>query len=157
VYFWGFCLSAFLSELIYRGLTDQLDDEDDDGLLDDVLLWFVGSQLRAAAALVPVAGPLATLGVSKWTDAHWDDRLSTSPVVREIEQAARAPYAAYTVWRDGRVEKQDIRDLASLLGLLTGLPVAALARPLGYAADVAHDETAPTSTGDAVRGAVVGR
>ena len=54
------------------------------------------------------------------------------------------------------VEDGSVRDVATLLTLLTGLPVSAVARPLGYLAGMSDYRVNPTSGADMARGLVTG-
>jgi hypothetical protein len=49
-----------------------------------------------------------------------------------------------------------IKDVLSLITLVTGVPVQALSRPIGYAVDVAEGDIEPTSELDYIRGLVTG-
>ncbi|WP_298011710.1 hypothetical protein, partial [uncultured Aquabacterium sp.] len=59
------------------------------------------------------------------------------------------------VLEDGSA-KRALRDTLTLTSMLTGIPVSALSRPLGYAAEVAEGKLDPAGPMDAVRGAVTG-
>jgi hypothetical protein len=157
VYTFAFPIPAVLGELIMRAGTGTLGDEDDDGLADDLLALFFGSQLRTGLAMLPIVGPVTNVAIGQFTEARFDDRISTSPAVSAVESAARAPHEIYTAIAERRIDKATVRDTLTLVGLLTWLPAGALGRPLGYLADVANDKVEPSSPADAVRGAVVGR
>lgn len=160
VYTFGFMITALVSELVMAAGTGQLPgDDDDDGVLDDYLLWFFSTQRRAATALIPFVGQAVNVGLAKWsaTSRPYDDRISLSPAVTAIESAVRAPATVYdAIVHDGR-KKTAIRDALTAIGLLTGLPVAPLGRPLGYLADVAEGNVEPSGPADVARGLVVGR
>ena len=49
-----------------------------------------------------------------------------------------------------------MRDVASLVTMITGVPVTAAARPVGYLLGVDQGRIEPTSAVDAVRGSVTG-
>lgn len=156
LYTFGFMLPAVVSELIVAAGRGRL-DEDDDGALDDLLALFFGAQARTATAMVPWVGTAANALINTFNDKRYDDRISVSPAISAIESAVHAPVSVYrAIVNDGR-RKQAVRDTLTLLGLLTGLPVATLGRPLGYLADVAEERVEPTGPVDAARGLVVGR
>jgi hypothetical protein len=52
--------------------------------------------------------------------------------------------------------RADTRDALNLLGVLTGTPTGALAKPLGYGVGVAQGDIEPTGPLDAARGVVTG-
>ena len=119
--------------------------------------FLFGAPLRNAAAMVPVVGQAATVVANSFNGKPYDDRMSTAPAISMIESAAQAPHSIYkAIAEDGRVSKA-VRDTLTLVSLMTGIPVAALGKPLGYAADVEQGKVEPTGPVDAVRGAVVGR
>jgi hypothetical protein len=88
----------------------------------------------------------------------YDDRLSVSPAVSMIESAivGNASNAYHAVRGDEVRTKKAIRDLATLIGLSVGVPASAMARPLGYLADVNEGKVQPTGPVDAARGAITG-
>jgi hypothetical protein len=158
LYVFGFMVPAVLADGLVRAASGEPWDDDNDGLFDDLVLkWFLGSQGRALTALVPIVGPVAQAGLNQFNDKWGDDRISLSPAVQAIEASIRAPEALYKMLAEGHVNRRSVRDALTLIGLLSGLPTGAAARPLGYAADVATGETEPSSALDAARGAVVGR
>jgi hypothetical protein len=86
----------------------------------------------------------------------YDDRMSTAPAVSMIESAAQAPHSVYKALADGGKASKAIRDTLTLVSLMTGVPVAALGKPLGYAADIEQGKVTPSGPADAVRGAISG-
>jgi hypothetical protein len=148
-----------LSELIIRAMSAEgLDADEDDERADDLLALFFGGQARNLAAFVPFAGPAALAGVNAFNDKWYDDRISTSPAVSVMESSVRAPHSVYTAMTDpDRSKKRAIRDTLTLLGVLSGWPLAPAGRPLGYLADVQAGEAEPEGTADLVRGLVTGR
>ncbi len=82
--------------------------------------------------------------------------MSTAPAVSMIESAASAPHSIYKAIADDGSAKRAIRDTLTLVSIATGIPVAALGKPLGYGADVVQGRAQPTGPVDAVRGAVSG-
>jgi hypothetical protein len=49
-----------------------------------------------------------------------------------------------------------VRDVLTLITLLTGVPVSALGRPAGYLVDVERGEIEPESGYDMIRGMITG-
>lgn len=157
VYALGFAIPAVMSEILVRAASGDKWDEDDDGYLNDVMSIFFGSQLRTLTAMLPFVGPAINAGVNAFNNKWYDDRLSTSPAVSMIESAARAPQSVYAALEDKRKGKKAIRDSLTLLGLMSGLPVAPLARPLGYAYDASQGKARPSGPVDYARGLVTGK
>jgi hypothetical protein len=57
---------------------------------------------------------------------------------------------------DKTVTGKNVRDLFTLLSLMTRFPVSAIGRPVGYAVDARRGAVAPTGNADAVRGLLTG-
>jgi hypothetical protein len=157
IYALGFMIPAVLSELLVRSFSGALDEDDDDNYLDDIMNGFVGGQLRTATAFFPFVGPAIQAGINAFNDKWYDDRISTSPAIAAIESAVSAPKSVYSAIKDQGSKKKAIRDSLTLLGLLSGVPVAPLSRPLGYLADVQEGKADPTGAVDFVRGLLTGR
>lgn len=155
VYMLGFMAPAVLSEAIVTAMRGGIDDEDDDGYLDDILAKFWGSQGRFALAMVPIAGPMAAAVFNAANDKPYDDRLTT-PAITTIENASRAPAEVYKAILEDGDQSKALKDTLSLMTLLTGIPFNAAARPLGYLADVAEGDVTPTGPVDFARGLVTG-
>jgi hypothetical protein len=86
----------------------------------------------------------------------YDDKINTAPAISALEAGLKLPKDLYSAVFDGGKPSKPIKDVAELIGLFTGLPAAALARPVGYLADVAAGAVAPTGPLDAVRGTITG-
>lgn len=152
----GFLLPAWFSEAIVQAMRGGPGDDDKDGYLDDYLAAFFGAPLRNAAAMVPVVGQAGMLVANSFNRKPYDDRMSTAPAVSMIESAASAPNSIYKAMAGEGKASRAIRDTLTLISILTGIPVAALNKPLGYAADVAEGRVDPTGPIDAARGLVSG-
>lgn len=158
LWFAGMAVPAFVAELIARGAPDDEDDEDGDGLMDEWLAMFFGSQAKSMAAMVPVAGALTVLGSNMMDDKVYNDRLSVSPAISAAESAVKGTVSVLNgSLFDEELKKAEVRDLLTMLGLLTGLPVAPVARAGGYAADVANERVEPEGVTDVAIGIVTGR
>jgi hypothetical protein len=159
VYSMGIMIPAVVSEAIVQLMSGEAtDDDDDDGYLDNLLNIFFLGQFRFATGMIPVAGPMASAGVNAFNDKWYDDRISTSPAINMIESAVRTPADLYDVAQEDEVRaKKVIRDVLTLTGLATGLPLTPLSRPLGYLADVEQGYVEPESSVDFARGLISGR
>lgn len=155
----GFLVPAWISELIVQAAKGGPDDEDRDGeYLDDWLAAVFGfSTLRGLTAMLPIFGQGVNAIPNAMNSKPYDDRLATSPAVSMIESAVKAPITVYkAAFEDGDKSKA-VKDVASLISLLTGIPANIAARPLSYAVDVAEGDVQPTSGADAARGLATGR
>lgn len=156
VFLLGFLVPAWVSEAIVQAMRGGVEDDEGDGYLDEFLAFFFGAPLRNAAAMVPVIGQAGMLLANTFNGKPYDDRISTAPAVSMLESAARAPHSVYKAVAEDGKSSRAIRDTLTLVSLMTGIPVAALGKPLGYAADVAEGRVEPAGPADAVRGAVSG-
>ncbi len=156
IYLMGFAAPAILSEAIVKGI-GGFDPDDDEDYLNELFSLLFGSQIRSALAFFPGVGPVSLAAINAFNDKWFDDRISTSPVVSVMESAARAPHSVYQAISEDGHSKRAIRDVLTLIGLLTGTPAASLARPLGYLGDVADGVAQPEDAGDVARGLISGR
>lgn len=158
VFMFAFVVPNVLAELIAQAFKGGPDDEDKDGSTLDDWLWatLVMGNAKAGLAMIPVVGQVLNAGINTWNKKPYDDRITTSPAVSMIESAVTAPHSLYQAVVNGGDTRKAIRDVATLISVTTGLPASAIARPLGYIAGVSENKIVPTSTPDAVRGAITG-
>lgn len=158
VYTMGFMIPAVLSEMLVRSMSGKGLDEDDDGqYLDDVMNAFFSSQLRSATAMIPGVGPAIQSGINSFNDKWYDDRITTSPAISMIESAVHTPKSVYDAIHDKKKANRAIKDTLSLVGLLTGMPLAPLSRPASYMVDYANNQAKPTGPIDFTRGLITGK
>nr|WP_315463925.1 hypothetical protein [uncultured Rhodoferax sp.] len=156
VFLLGLLVPAWFSEAIVQGMRGGPDDDEGDGYLDEFLAAFFGAPARNVAAMVPVAGQSAVLLANSFNGKPYDDRMSTAPAVSMLESAAQAPHSIYKAVEGEGKASRAIRDTLTLISLVTGIPVAALGKPLGYGAEVVQGNVTPTGPVDTVRGAISG-
>jgi len=138
-------------------MSGEYDSDDDDNYLDDTMAYFFGGQFRTATAMFPFVGPIVQAGFNAWNDKWYDDRISTSPAVNMIESTISAPKSVYNAIANDGNRKTAVRDTLSAVGLLTGLSVAPLSRPIGYLIDVDEGDANPSGPIDFIRGLITGR
>lgn len=156
VYTTGFMIPALM-----WGVTRQLAGgkpfyEDDDGPIDPVLRLFFGSQLHMASSMIPIAGAVVPSIVDTFHGKE-PDELMGSPAVKAIEATVRAPHDVYQAIHDRMVTSRQLKDVLTLIGLMTGLPIAPLAKPVGYINDVNQGKANPTGAYDVGRGLLTGQ
>jgi len=160
VYSLGVMLPAVARELIYRAVGASPVKEDE-SYLDTFWDVVVNSQMRLITAMIPggsVVQSAANMYANLFNDkTHYDDRISTSPAISALESAVRSPVSVYKAIAEGKGTKKAVRDVLSLVGLLSGLPAGAVARPAGYLADISEGKADPESQLDFARGLVSGR
>ena len=157
-YLLGFGLPMLAADAIVRSLGGGWDDDDDDGYLDVFMSWFLGSQLRGAVALVPF-GSAAIVPFNAFNNKPYDDRMTTSPSVSTLEGATVGVVKAgiNIADPDKDVTGKNVRDILTLVSLVTGIPVTVLGRPIGYAIEVERGKIEPTSSADHIRGLATGK
>lgn len=143
VFLLGFLVPAWFSETIVQAMRGGPDDDDHDGYLDEFLAFFFGAPLRNIAAMTPFVGQIGMVTYNSFNRKPYDDRMSTAPAVSMIESAASAPHSIYKAIADDGSTKRAIRDTLTLISIATGIPVAALGKPLGYIADVEQSKVRP--------------
>jgi hypothetical protein len=74
-----------------------------------------------------------------------------------IESAVRAPKSVYQAIAGEGSWKRGAKDMLTLLGMITRLPLGQLGKPIGYALDVAQGKVEPKGASDVVRGVLSGK
>lgn len=158
LYIVGFAIPAVFGEVIATALRGGPDDDDDDGYTDEWLEVFFVSQVRYALAAAPVAGQFGNAVISNLNNVPYDDRVSLSPAFSALETGAGLSGIVMAIMDPERdvSDRKAVRDILSILGLATGLPLGAAGRPLGYLAGVAEGRIEPTDELDFVRGLISG-
>lgn len=157
LYFFGIMIPAVVAEAISQGARSELGDEDDDGLMDDMLELFLGSQVKFLAGAVPGLGALTVAALNKFNDQPFDDKLSISPANYLLERAAGAPGSIYGAATGSGSPSRALADGITALGLILGVPTGQLAKSAGYLAGVAEGKFEPQNVGDVLRGVTSGR
>jgi hypothetical protein len=157
VYAFAFMAPAVVSEIIVQALSGFDDGDDDEYDVTDAMRLFFGSQARTALAMAPGVGPTITSGVAAWNKNPMDDRIRASAAITTLEAAVRAPHAVYKAIAEEGNWKTGARDFLTLLGLISGLPLGQLGKPVGYALAVKQGKAEPESVGDVARGLVSGQ
>lgn len=148
----GMMIPAIMSAGV-RSMFSGADKNDDHSYMNEAMRIFFGGQLNESLALVPVIGPLINNQINRFNDNKYDDRLQLSPAIEALQKAWGAPAEIYAATHGNGAKSPAIRDSLSLLGMMTGLPLQPLAKPLGYLADL-HDHKIrpPTGPVDYARG-----
>jgi hypothetical protein len=160
--FWAYLTIFALPAIVAQAIADAAsgagpEDEDEDGMTDELLAWFGITQLRYGAAMVPLFGQAGLKTINAFNDNPVDDRLSVSPVVSAFETTTRAGASVYgAVAEDGSARRATIDGLQAI-GLITGIPTGQLGRTVGYGVGVSEDRFSPTGPVDVVQGVISGR
>jgi hypothetical protein len=153
----GLLAPIWVAEAIAQAFRGGPEDDDDDGYLDDWLAAVFGlGTLKGLVAQVPILGQAAQLVVNRFNDNPADDKFSLSPAVSLIESSVSAPSSVYKAIMDEGSAQKAVRDVAAAATMVTGLPIYAIARPIGYAAGLADERIDPTGPVDVARGLITG-
>jgi hypothetical protein len=113
--------------------------------------------IKGTLAMVPFVGQFAMAAINRLNDNPADDRVSLSPAVSMLEGAGGTVWHIYKALSGEDINgRAAVRDVASLVSLATGIPVYAVARPVGYLMGVEQGKIEPTGPVDAARGVVTG-
>lgn len=138
-----FAAPMLLAEAIVRGLGGDFNDDDDNGSWNEMLDWFLMGQIRGAVALLPFGSTLA-VPINAWNNKPYDDRMMTSPSISALEAATVGlARAATNLASNGELTGKNVRDVLTLISLLTGIPVSAVGRQVGYVIDVNRGAVEP--------------
>tara|TARA_B100002019_G_scaffold120941_1_gene103882 strand:- start:3732 stop:12302 length:8571 start_codon:yes stop_codon:yes gene_type:complete len=157
-YLLGFAMPAFVADMIVRALGEGFIDDEEDGIADDFMGWYFGSQIRSAAALVPF-GTAALVGINMLDNKPYNDRITVSPSVSILEASLRAPVTTILALtsEDKDLSGRNVKDFLTFLSLVTGVPLTILGKPIGYQVDVNRGTIDPTGLPDYVRGLITGK
>lgn len=155
----GMLAPLWMAEAIAIAMRGGPEDKDDDGYLDDWLAAVFGmGTIKGTLAMVPFIGQLANAAINRFNSNPADDKMSLSPAVSLLESAVGVPLDVYNAIADPDKlnARNAVRDVASAVSIVTGLPAIAFARPIGYLAGMEDDKISPTGPGDLARGLLTG-
>jgi hypothetical protein len=159
VYMMAFALPAIFSDLIMKAMGGKFDEDDDESYVDDLLLSFFGSQFKTLFAMIPYVGQAGNAIYNRmFTKTLADDKLSLSPVISIIESTVVAPVSVYESIKENKdLKKKTVKDMLQLMGIMSGLPLGPLGKPIGYQMDVEAGKANPENLVDYTRGLVTGK
>lgn len=157
VYLMVTVIPTMISEMIRRATTGDFDEDDDDEYLTEYMGAFLGGQVRMGTAAFPIVGSVIQTGFNQYNDKWYDDKVSASPAFTAIPQVIGAPKSLYQMVSQDRVSKRSIKDAFNAVGLMTGLPLGTVAKPLGYLTEVSQGKANPTGPIDFSRGLITGK
>lgn len=154
--------AAFMSSIL-RG---KKKDRDDDGSVWDDYAMSFGTQMASASANIAAPG----VGSQVYTLAQAIDHIvrdkggpyaaniQISPVISSAEKSIQGGVsAARAIKQHKKLSGSQIQDVFTLLGLVTKIPAAPLARPFSYLRDVNEGNIKPAKNPvDLVRGLLTG-
>ena len=147
---------AIVGALMSRALGNGLDDDGDGEYVDDMLDVLFMSQFKYMTAMLPGGGILNSV-MNRFNDSSFDDRIQVSPILTTLEKTTTAPFTVAKAIDGNGKTSSAIKDSLTAIGFITGIPGGAIARPLGYLADVNEGKANPTGPIDFTRGVVTGK
>jgi hypothetical protein len=158
-YLVGLALPAVVGEALVRALGRGFEEEDEDGRM--VTAWFdmlVQSQVRFVGGMVPFSQQIASVTVNAWDDIRYNDRMSAGPAIESLVRAGGSVGNLIDVlFRDGKLKPSTPRDFMSLVTMVSGTPLEAAGRPVGYLTRVGMGRAEPETAMDWIRGLVSGQ
>jgi hypothetical protein len=105
---------------------------------------------------IPFVGQVITSGINRFNGNPTDDKISASPAVSLVESSVSSPYSVYKAIVDEGSKSAAVRDVSTLLGILTGLPIRAATKPITYLVGIEEGRIEPENPADVVRGLITG-
>ena len=157
-FMFGLYLPAVVSGVIVNFFGGNLNDADEDGYLDEIFELLFFEPLRFGLAFVP-GGNILPVPFNVLNDKPYDDRISTSPSISTLESSTTGTVRALQAVVDPNkdVTGKNVRDVFTLLSLISNYPLTILGRPLGYLQDVGTGRVEPEGPIDVIRGVVTGK
>lgn len=157
-YLSSYLLPGLAAQAIAQMMSGQKWDSDDDGEIIDDLAWMtLNSTYKGFFAFVPMVGQFANMMIGQFTNQKYDDRLSLSPAVQQLENIGRTAFVGYKAMSGEDLKGYEIKSMLSTLGFMTGLPVGPLGKPVGYIMDVQEGRAEPSGPIDFARGLATGK
>jgi len=154
----GLYMPAVVSGIIVNFFGGNLNDQDEDGYLDEIFELLFFEPLRFGLAFIP-GGNILPVPFNVLNDKPYDDRISTSPSISTLESSTTGFVRAINaiVDPDKDVTGKNVKDVFTLMSLLSNYPLTILGRPLGYLTDVGTGRVEPEGPIDFIRGVVTGK
>ena len=157
-FMFGLYLPAVVSGVIVNFFGGNLNDADEDGYLDEIFELLFFEPLRFGLAFIP-GGNILPVPFNVLNDKPYDDRISTSPSISTLESSTTGTVRALQAVLDPKkdVTGKNVKDVFTLLSLISNYPLTILGRPLGYLQDVGTGRVEPEGPIDFIRGVVTGK
>ena len=155
----GYAAPLIVADVISAAMAGRLpDDEDEDGYLDEITPFIAGSLFRGTASMVPIGGQMANALVNAMDDKPYNDRLTVAPAVQALESATIGVVrAGQALWEDDRdLTGRNVKDVLTLMAIVTGIPLAPVGRATGFAIDEAQGRVVTDGVMDYATGLMSG-
>ena len=148
---------AVISALIMQAFAGKGLDEDDDGVYaDDIMSMFFSSQLRFLSAMVP-GGTILNTVLGQFNDKPYDDKISVSPAFSTVDQSIHVLSSVPKAISGNGDPTRALKDSLTAVGLVSGLPIGILNKPISYIDKVEKGKVKPSNPADYTRGLVTGK
>ena len=123
-FMFGLYLPAVVSGIIVQAMGGNLNDADEDGWLDEIAELLIMEPLRFGLNFVP-GGNILPVPFNVLNDKPYDDRITTSPSISNIESSTTGSVRALQALIDPNkeVSGKNIRDIFTLLSLISDYPL----------------------------------
>ena len=148
---------AITSALIMKAFAGKGLDEDDDGnYLDDAFDLLFASQLRFLSAMVP-GGTILNTTLNQFNNKPFDDKINLSPAISSLEDSIKAVKDVPMAVTGHGDPVKALKESLTAVGLVSGLPVGVLKKPITYVDKVEKGKVKPKGPVDYTRGLVTGK
>lgn len=148
---------AVVSALIMKVFAGKGLDEDDDGeYFDDAVDLLFSGPLRFLFAMVP-GGTILNTTLNQFNNKPFDDKISVSPAIGSLENSIKAVGDVPKAMSGHGDPVKALKESLTAVGLVSGLPVGVLAKPITYIDKVEKGKAKPKNPIDYTRGLVTGK
>ena len=157
-YISSYLIPGLVAQTIAQMMSGKSWDADDDGeIIDDVAWMTLTSMYKGLFAMVPMVGQFANMIIGQFTNEKYDDRMSLSPAMQQLENVGRSAFSTYKVLNGEDLKGQEVKSMLTTLGFVTGMPIGPMGKPIGYLKDISEGNAEPTGPIDFARGLTTGR
>jgi hypothetical protein len=116
------------------------------------------SPIQGTLSGLPYIGPAINFTINRFDDKRYNDQIGSNPTFGAFESALSSIESAYEMATDPSRELRgrDIKDWATTIAMITGIPVSVLGKPIAYAVEMDRGVAQPSGTSDMLRGLLTG-
>jgi hypothetical protein len=153
----GLAAPMVVAGLIAQAFSGKFDDDDEDGYADEVGSFVLDALGRGHLSLIPGGNAIAALTLSRFDSEMYNDRMLNTPLTGALERGAGSFDLISAMFSEDKdVTGRRIRDAATLIDMIAGLPVSGIAGKVAYAIESMTGVQPNYNFADAVRGSLTG-
>lgn len=155
----GYAVPSVTAAIIAQAIGGKLDDEDDDGYMDEAGIIMLKGLVSGGLSMVPIAGQsIAALTINRFDEVTYNDRMLSNPAIGAIEKAFGGGYQLLdaAVSEDKDATGRKVRDALILFDMIAGIPVSQTFSKLAMGVNVLTGEQPTYGAADAARAFVTG-